>query len=339
MTTLVLMQKLEKKLNRLQNVLRVKEKEFDSVLKMGRTQLEDAVPVRLGQEFGAYASSVDRSLSRLRMTEGELRVINMGATAIGTGLNADLTYFHQIAPTLSQVTGTEFKQAEDLIDATQNIDCFAAVSSAVRNCAIAVSKFANDLRLMSSGPRTGLGEINLPAKQNGSSIMPGKVNPVIPEVVTQVAFRVVGYDVTIAMDKAPSRRQKLCHFPPAGRLISIISWDNLFGRNRKYTFSCRALGGTAARMARYSPATVCAVARKYAPPGGRGCLLRGKMNPPGSTCRADGDYFFSGSVRVKRVETGSLSAFRVPWCSSVMVAAMGRPRPKPVCSPREASAR
>lgn len=220
MTTLVLLQKLEKKLNRLQNILRVKEKEFDSVLKMGRTQLEDAVPVRLGQEFGAYASAVDRGLSRLRMTEGELRVINMGATAIGTGLNADLTYFHQIAPTLSQVAGTEFQQAEDLIDATQNIDCFAAVSSAVRNCAITISKFANDLRLMSSGPRTGLGEINLPAKQNGSSIMPGKVNPVIPEVVTQVAFRIVGYDVTIAM-AAEAGQLELNAFEP-------VVFDSLF---------------------------------------------------------------------------------------------------------------
>ncbi len=187
---------------------------------MGRTQLEDAVPIRLGQEFGAYASAVERSLSRLRRNESELRVINMGATAIGTGLNADLHYFHNIAPILSQVTGTEFTQAEDLIDATQNIDCFAAVSSAVRNAAIAVSKLANDLRLMSSGPRTGMGEINLPAKQNGSSIMPGKVNPVIPEVVSQVAFRIIGFDVTIAM-AAEAGQLELNAFEP-------VVFDSLF---------------------------------------------------------------------------------------------------------------
>lgn len=220
MATLVLLQKLEKRLDRLRDELRVKKKAFDHILKMGRTQLEDAVPVRLGQEFGAYASAVERGLSRLRMTEAELRVINMGATAIGTGINADLYYFHHIAPTLSQVTGTEFKQAEDLIDATQNIDCFAAVSSAVRNCAIAISKVANDLRLIASGPRTGLGEINLPAKQNGSSIMPGKVNPVIPEVVTQVAFRIVGHDVTIAM-AAEAGQMELNAFEP-------VVFDSLF---------------------------------------------------------------------------------------------------------------
>lgn len=220
MTTLVLLQDLEKKLHRLETALRVKESEFDHILKMGRTQLEDAVPIRLGQEFGAYASAVERSLSRLRRNESELRVINMGATAIGTGLNADLHYFHNIAPILSQVTGTEFTQAEDLIDATQNIDCFAAVSSAVRNAAIAVSKLANDLRLMSSGPRTGMGEINLPAKQNGSSIMPGKVNPVIPEVVSQVAFRIIGFDVTIAM-AAEAGQLELNAFEP-------VVFDSLF---------------------------------------------------------------------------------------------------------------
>lgn len=220
MTTLVLLQKLDAKLVRLHDALQAKSKEFDHVLKMGRTQLEDAVPIRLGQEFGAYATAVQRGLERIRTTEKELRTVNMGATAIGTGLNADLKYFSGIVPTLSKVTGIEFHQAEDLIDGTQNIDSFAAVSSAVRNCAVAISKFANDLRLMSSGPRTGIGEINLPAKQNGSSIMPGKVNPVIPEVVTQVAFRIVGNDVTIAM-AAESGQLELNAFEP-------IVFDSLF---------------------------------------------------------------------------------------------------------------
>ena len=199
MTALVLLHSLENTLEQLCKALRKKAVEFDSILKMGRTQMQDAVPIRLGQEFGAYASAVERGLQRLKITKEELLSINMGGTAIGTGLNADTGYFRNISATLSALTGYSFRQAPDLIDATQNIDCFAAVSSALKNCAISISKIANDLRLMSSGPRTGFGEINLPARQNGSSIMPGKVNPVIPEVVSQVAFKIVGNDMTIAM--------------------------------------------------------------------------------------------------------------------------------------------
>ena len=199
MTALVLLHDLERTLEHLCKAFHKKSVEFDSVLKMGRTQMQDAVPIRLGQEFGAYASAVERGLQRLKQTKMELLTINMGGTAIGTGLNADTAYFHNISATLSALTGYAFVQAPDLIDATQNIDCFASVSSALKNCAITISKIANDLRLMSSGPRTGFGEINLPARQNGSSIMPGKVNPVIPEVVSQVAFKIVGNDMTIAM--------------------------------------------------------------------------------------------------------------------------------------------
>ena len=128
-----------------------------------------------------------------------MHFINMGGTAIGTGINANQQYFDTIADVLTAVTGVGFRQSDDLIDATQNIDCFSAISSSVKDCALALSKISNDLRLMGSGPRTGFGEINLPAKQNGSSIMPGKVNPVIPEVVNQIAFRIVGNDVTISM--------------------------------------------------------------------------------------------------------------------------------------------
>ncbi|MBQ9973648.1 MAG: aspartate ammonia-lyase [Oscillospiraceae bacterium] len=199
MTTLVLLKELEESMENLRTALHRKEKDFDPILKMGRTQMQDAVPIRLGQEFGAYATAVGRCLSRIQRTQEELYVINMGGTAIGTGLNADTGYFRNIAATLSALTGMPFQQAYDLIDATQNIDCFASVSSALRNFALTISKIANDLRLMSSGPRTGFGEINLPARQNGSSIMPGKVNPVIPEVVSQVAFKVTGNDVAIAM--------------------------------------------------------------------------------------------------------------------------------------------
>jgi aspartate ammonia-lyase len=198
-TAIVLLHTLEKKLKTLKNSFAKKAKEFDSVIKMGRTQLQDAVPIRLGQEFHAYATVVDRGIKLIKKAENQLYTINMGGTAVGTGLNADDTYFSAITQSLADITGIPFRQAEDLIDATQNIDCFASVSSAIKNCAISISKIANDLRLMSSGPKTGLGEINLPAKQNGSSIMPGKVNPVIPEVVSQVAFKIVGNDVTITM--------------------------------------------------------------------------------------------------------------------------------------------
>lgn len=199
LTAIILLHTLEAKLKTLRTSFAKKAKEFDSVIKMGRTQLQDAVPIRLGQEFHAYATAVDRGVSRISKAETELYTINMGGTAIGTGLNADETYFSTIAQSLATITGIPFQQADDLIDSTQNIDCFASVSSAIKNCAISISKIANDLRLMSSGPKTGLGEINLPAKQNGSSIMPGKVNPVIPEVVSQVAFKITGNDVTIAM--------------------------------------------------------------------------------------------------------------------------------------------
>lgn len=128
-----------------------------------------------------------------------MRTVNMGGTAVGTGINADEAYVSRIVPNLSKISDIQFVQAFDLIDATQNLDPFVAVSGAVKACAVTLSKIANDLRLMSSGPRAGFGEINLPAKQNGSSIMPGKVNPVIPEVVNQVAFNIIGNDVTITM--------------------------------------------------------------------------------------------------------------------------------------------
>ena len=199
MTTLVLLCALEESLKGLYESFCRKAVEFDPIIKMGRTQLQDAVPVRLGQEFGAYATAVRRGLDRISEVKKEMYDVNLGGTAIGTGINADRNYFKQAVEVLAELTGMPFRQAEDMIDGTQNIDGFAAVSGAVKNCALALSKIANDLRLMSSGPRTGFGEINLPARQNGSSIMPGKVNPVIPEVVNQVAFRIVGNDVTISM--------------------------------------------------------------------------------------------------------------------------------------------
>ena len=199
MTVVTLLQPLLAELKTLKAAFDKKAEEFDSIIKMGRTQMQDAVPVRLGQEFAAYASAVARSIKRIDAIQAEMYPVNMGGTAIGTGINADLTYFHEVTKVLAELSGVPYFQATDMIDGTQHIDCFAAVSGVLKDCGLALSKIANDLRLMSSGPRTGFGEINLPARQNGSSIMPGKVNPVIPEVVSQVAFRVMGNDVTISM--------------------------------------------------------------------------------------------------------------------------------------------
>ncbi|MBR2322862.1 MAG: aspartate ammonia-lyase [Clostridia bacterium] len=176
-----------------------KAKEFDDVIKMGRTEMQDAVPISFGQAFRAYAAPIKRDIFRFNQAIKELSVLNMGGTAIGTGITADKDYIQNVVPTLSKVCGIDFEQADDLVDATQNLDCFVFVSGIVKSCATSLSKIANDLRLMSSGPRTGFSEINLPAKQNGSSIMPGKINPVIPEVVSQIAFNVIGNDTTVTM--------------------------------------------------------------------------------------------------------------------------------------------
>ena len=199
MTSLKLLKHARAELTKLQSALEDKAREFDHVIKMGRTQMQDAVPIRLGQEFRAYSVAVRRDVARMERACEEMRELNLGGTAIGTGINADEQYLQRIVPNLAQVSGMEFVQAFDLIDATQNLDPFVAVSGAIKACAVTLSKMANDLRLMSSGPRCGFGEINLPPKQNGSSIMPGKINPVIPEVVNQVAFNIIGNDVTITM--------------------------------------------------------------------------------------------------------------------------------------------
>lgn len=198
-TTLRLLEKAHKQLLRLYQAFLIKAEDFNDVIKMGRTQLQDAVPIRLGQEFSAYAAAVKRDLERVYKVMDEMRSVNLGGTAIGTGINADTQYLQRIVPNLTKISGVKLTQAEDLIDATQNLDSFAVVSGVIKTCAVTLSKISNDLRLMSSGPRTGFGEINLPAKQNGSSIMPGKVNPVIPEVMNQVAFNIIGNDVTITM--------------------------------------------------------------------------------------------------------------------------------------------
>lgn len=196
--TIQLMSKeLLKKLEELYNTLMKKSEEFDHILKMGRTHLQDAVPIRLGQEFKAFAQPVARDIKRIKLALDDLRTINMGATAVGTGINADIEYMKHVVKDLSEITGIEFKQAEDLVDGTRNLDGFVWLSSALKVSAVSLSKMANDIRLMASGPRAGLFELNLPKQQPGSSIMPGKVNPVIPEVLNQVCFQIFGNDQTI----------------------------------------------------------------------------------------------------------------------------------------------
>lgn len=199
LAVLKLLVRAQIQLENLHKALLHKATEFDDVLKMGRTQMQDAVPIRLGQEFRAYSEAIRRDIARFERAMDEMRCLNMGGTAIGTGINADEAYLNRIVPNLSHVTGLRLTQAFNLIDATQNLDEFVAVSGAVKTCAVNLSKMSNDLRLMSSGPRCGFNEINLPPRQNGSSIMPGKVNPVIPEVVNQVAFNIIGNDMTITM--------------------------------------------------------------------------------------------------------------------------------------------
>ena len=198
-TVLKLLPQTIKELEKLEKAMEEKEAEFDDILKIGRTQLQDAVPMRLGQSFGAFAHVLKRDIKRLKNVMDEMKVLNIGATAIGTAINVDPYYLANISYELSKVAGISLKQADNLIDATQNLDGFVSVSGVLKTCAVDISKISNDLRLMSSGPRTGLSEINLPARQNGSSIMPGKINPVIPEVVSQVAYLIIGHDYTITM--------------------------------------------------------------------------------------------------------------------------------------------
>ena len=183
----------------LREAFAAKAAEFRDVLKMGRTQLQDAVPMTLGQEFSAYAVMLDEDRSRLAEAVVLIHEINLGATAIGTGLNAPKGYAEAARGQLATLTGLPLVTAANLVEATQDCGAFVHLSGVLKRIAVKLSKSCNDLRLLSSGPRAGLAEINLPPVQAGSSIMPGKVNPVIPEVVNQVAFEVIGNDVTITM--------------------------------------------------------------------------------------------------------------------------------------------
>ena len=191
--------KLVSVMKRLIEAIHAKRKEFAHILKMGRTQLQDAVPMTLGQTFGAYAVTLEDEIERLNENSNLFLEVNMGATAIGTGINADPDYSKLVIENLKEITKADISLAADLIEATSDTGAFVMYSSALKRLAVKLSKICNDLRLLSSGPRAGFNEINLPPVQPGSSIMPGKVNPVIPEVLNQIGFKVIGNDLTVTL--------------------------------------------------------------------------------------------------------------------------------------------
>jgi aspartate ammonia-lyase len=197
----------------LQRALQAKEAEFAGVLKIGRTEMQDAVPVTLGQEFAAWAQAVQRDWWRLYKVEERLRQVNLGGTAVGTGLNADRHYVYSVVEILRDVTGLPLARAENMIDVTQNCDVFVEVSGLIKAAAVNLAKIAGDLRLLSSGPKAGIGEINLPALQPGSSIMPGKVNPVATEAASQCAFQIMANDVAISTAAASGQLELNAFLP------------------------------------------------------------------------------------------------------------------------------
>jgi aspartate ammonia-lyase len=216
---------LLRELKALQGSFSAKSVEFNHILKVGRTQMQDAVPMTLGQEFHGYATTLGEDYDRLTETVWLLAEINLGATAIGTGITADPGYASAAIRHLNSITGLTLETAPDLIESTSDAGGFMSFSANLKRSAIKLSKICNDLRLLSSGPQAGLGEINLPPKQAGSSIMPGKVNPVIPEVVNQVAFAVAGADVTVTM-AAEGGQLQLNAFEPviAHSLLQSLAW-------------------------------------------------------------------------------------------------------------------
>jgi aspartate ammonia-lyase len=218
---------------RLRAALAEKGSEFASVIKMGRTQLQDAVPMTLGQEFEAWSVTIEEDIQRVREAQSLIHEINMGATAIGTGLNAHPDYAPLVTRKLRELSGVPLIQARNLVEATQDAGAYVQLSGVLKRVAVKLSKISNDLRLLSSGPRAGLGEINLPPMAPGSSIMPGKVNPVIPEVVNQVAFEVIGNDLTVTL-AAEAGQLELNAFEPVIAFNLFRSMDML-GR------ACRTL--------------------------------------------------------------------------------------------------
>ncbi|HNS14758.1 MAG TPA: aspartate ammonia-lyase [Syntrophorhabdaceae bacterium] len=217
-------------MGKLQDAFAAKGEEFGDVLKMGRTQLQDAVPMTLGQEFTAYSVTIGEDIERLREATRLIHEINMGATAIGTGVNTVQGYADLVREHLIEITGLFLVTSPNLVEATSDAGAFVQLSGVLKRIAVKISKICNDLRLLSSGPRTGLAEILLPPMQPGSTIMPGKVNPVIPEVVNQVCFQVIGNDVTITM-AAEAGQLELNAFEPVigfNILQSLTLLENAF---------------------------------------------------------------------------------------------------------------
>jgi len=231
---------LARAMEELRQALELKAEEFSDVLKMGRTENQDAVPMTLGQEFGAYAVMVGSAISSIERAAYEFLAINMGATAIGTGINSPPGYANLVTKKLSEVSGFELRRAENLVEATQNAGTFVQMSATLKRSAVQISKICNDLRWLSSGPRCGLNELNLPPMQPGSSIMPGKVNPVIPELVSQICYQVMGYDAVVSM-AAEASELELCMAEP------VIAFDLLHGmmilKNACVTLASRCIVG------------------------------------------------------------------------------------------------
>ncbi len=245
------LEKLLATMEDMHSVFLEKAQEFDHVIKMGRTHLQDAVPIRLGQEFAAYSRVIERDIKRIKQSRQYLYETNMGATAVGTGLNADPRYIELVVGYLEGFSGLPLTGAEHLVDATQNTDTYTEVSSALKVCMLNLSKIANDLRLMASGPRAGLGEISLPARQPGSSIMPGKVNPVLPELINQVAFQVIGNDHTICLASEAGQLELNVMEPVLvfNLLQSISIMNNAF---RTFTDHCvKGIESNEARLKEY----------------------------------------------------------------------------------------
>ena len=234
-------------LGELETALKAKEFEFAQVLKMGRTENQDAVPMTLGQEFGAYAAMIGSAMKSMRIAADELLEINMGATAIGTGINSPPGYAELVTEKLAAACGLKVRKAENLVESTQDSGVFAQMSGNMKRSAVQLSKICNDLRWLSSGPRCGLYEIRLPAMQPGSSIMPGKVNPVIPEMVNQVCFTIIGYDVTVSMASEASELELNMAEP-------IIAYCLLHGlmilKNAAIVLTSRCISGIQANVER-----------------------------------------------------------------------------------------
>jgi len=230
-----LMDRLMGEMENLRQGLEAKSVEFADVIKMGRTQLQDAVPMTLGQEFGAWAVMVGEDIQRVREAQQLIHEINMGATAIGTGLNAHPDYAALVTRYLRDVSGIPVMMSHNLVEATQDAGAYVQLSGVLKRVAVKISKICNDLRLLASGPRAGLYEINLPPMAPGSSIMPGKVNPIIPEVVNQVAFEVIGNDLTVTL-AAEAGQLELNVMEP------IIAY-NLFSSLEMLARACRTLTG------------------------------------------------------------------------------------------------